>query len=153
MASVAKVTSSRDIDCDLSRILGNHLDNAEHNTTELTLPECLTYNLEDLSKLHISNKKYKFTAMHINIHSIPAKFDQLKNIITEFCEANISLDFILLCETFLADNNARLYEIPGYNFVLKNRQLNRRGGVAIYIKEGIRFNIRNDLATNYDSEF
>ena len=43
--------------------------------------------------------------------------------------------------------------MPGYNLVCRNRQINTRGGVAIYIKDTFKFKRRYDLEVNVDGEF
>ena len=81
----------------------------------------------DLDKLNIddeSNEEYEYTCVHINIQSLPAKFKKIKYLISEFQEQNIDIDFILLCETFLTDNIAQQFNIPGYNLLSRNRNQN-----------------------------
>ena len=91
--------------------------------------------------------------MHINIHSLPSKFDQLKEIIVKLKLNNTQIDFILLCETFLNDENADMYQIPGYSFIQKNRKIKSKGGVGIYISNQYTYIERPDLTTNYEGEF
>ena len=54
-----------------------------------------------------------------------------------------------LSETYI-DNSTptQLFEIPGYTFINKNRDLGSHGGAAIYIKDGIPFIRRTDLEVN-----
>ena len=54
-----------------------------------------------------------------------------------------------LSETYI-DNSTptQLFEIPGYTFINKNRDVGTHGGVAIYIKDGIPFIRRTDLEVN-----
>ena len=80
----------------------------------------------------------------INIQSLPAKFEKLKYLISEFQEQNIDIDFILLCETFLTDNIAQQFNIPGYNLLSRNRNT-KRGGVAIFINNKHNYQSREDL--------
>ncbi len=94
----------------------------------------------------------EFTSIHLNIQSLPAKFDKLKLLITELDEHKISVDFILLCETFLTDNISHMYNIPGYNLICNNRQ-NLRGGVAIYINSKLNFSRRKDLEIFLPGQF
>ncbi len=94
----------------------------------------------------------EFTSIHLNIQSLPAKFDKLKLLITELDEHKISVDFILLCETFLTDNISHMYNIPGYNLICNNRQ-NLRGGVAIYINSKLNFSRREDLEIFLPGQF
>ena len=57
------------------------------------------------------NYLHKYNILHINIQSLPAKYDKLKELIASFYKEGIALDFILLCETFLTDNNMNLFQI------------------------------------------
>ena len=90
---------------------------------------------------------HTFTSLHLNIQSLPAKFDNLKLLISELQEQDINLDLILLCETFINANIAHQF-IKGYNLVYKNRTTATRGGVAIYINNKYNFIQRYDLAIN-----
>lgn len=96
---------------------------------------------------------YLSCALHINIHSLPAKLDDLKHIIHSLNQQQIPVHFILLCETFLNDHNSSLCNIEGYNLVCENRKSNSRGGVAIYVLKSLPFTIRHDLSINIDKEF
>ncbi len=49
--------------------------------------------------------------------------------------------------------NAPLYNILGYNFIYRNRKANSRGGVAMYIRNDIKYVLRPDLEVNIDTEF
>ena len=65
--------------------------------------------LQNCSYVEIDNlPDYKaiprgLNVIHINIHSIPDKFDKLLEILTYLQRAQISPDIILVCETFLKD--------------------------------------------------
>ena len=65
----------------------------------------------------------------------------------------MSPDYILLCETFLTDQNASLYQIPGYKLVHKSRTAKTGGGVAIYIRDNIPFHVREDFGYFIEDEF
>ena len=73
--------------------------------------------------------------MHLNIHSLPAKHEQLEMLLTHLEQNNTNVDFILLCERFLNDQNQHMYGIPGYQLITSNRKANIRGGVAIFVKK------------------
>ncbi len=98
-------------------------------------------------------KTAKYVALHINIHSLPSKFDQLKHIICLLKEQNIIVHFILLCETFLVDANADRYNIPGYSMIHESRNSLTLGGVAMYISNKFNFKPRPDLCINIEGEF
>ena len=91
--------------------------------------------------------------MHINIRSLPDKFDRLKKILTNLDNEKIQFDAILLCETFLTDTNHDLFNIPGYTFISRHRKHYRQGGVGIYIKNNINFIIRDDLSIFIETYF
>ncbi len=114
--------------------------------------------LDDISSnivkpFHDKEANCTCTALHLNIHSLPAKIDNLKLMISDLREKHIVIDFILLCETFLTEYNSHQFNIPGYNFVYKNRINSNRGGVAIYINDKHAFKMRDDLATNVTGIF
>jgi hypothetical protein len=91
--------------------------------------------------------------LHINIQSLSAKFDELKLLLATLQERGIKIDYVLICETFLHDENNHLFEIPGYNFIQRNRKHMRRGGVAMYVNESIQFKLREDIAIFVEGEF
>ena len=62
--------------------------------------------------------------MHINIHSLPSKYEQLQQIIRR--RSNIKLDYILLCETFVNDNNEVLYNIEEYVLITGKQEIETR---------------------------
>ncbi len=80
---------------------------------------CSYYEIEELHSL--IKQKFKFNAIHLNIQSLPAKFEQLKIFIGRLEDIGAQLDYILLSETFLNKHNSDLYSIPGYKFVSKCR--------------------------------
>ena len=66
---------------------------------------------------------------------------------------NVTMHFVLLCETFLTNNNADLFAIPGYNFVHMSRTKLSRGGVAMYISNKYNYAERIFLCINVEGEF
>ena len=97
----------------------------------------------------------KYCAVHFNIHvhSFASKFEQLKVMVGRLNNTGIKVHFILLCETFLMENNAHLYNIPGYSFIHKCRNTLSKGGVAMYILNEFNFREIPDLVTNIEGEF
>ncbi len=120
----------------------------------------LTHNLSseyyDIDDLYTNNnyreQKYEYHALHLNIQSSPAKFDRLTSLLNNIQNKGLTLDFILLCETFLKDEIANHFNIPGYTMVHKSRQ-SRGGGVAIYVKQEYDFEVREDLSLFEQGEF
>jgi len=81
------------------------------------------------------------------------KFEKLKLLVHDLYEHHIDLDFIMLCETFLTDNIAHYFSLPGYNLITRNRPNSSRGGVAIYIKSDYKYIERHDLEINNPGVF
>ena len=65
-----------------------------------------------------------------------------------------SLDFEFSCigvsETWLHDGNCDLYDLAGYAFAERHRQTRKGGGVGIYVKCAISFQVRNYLHSSDD---
>ena len=100
-----------------------------------------------------TSNKYQAKILHLNIQSLSSKFDYLKLLLDTLQEHKLQLDFILLCETLLHDGNKHLFDLPGYNFVFRNRTNKSRGGVAIYIRKNIEYKLREDLDIFVEGEF
>ena len=136
---------------DLNNYINKYMedDNSKDNSYKIINTESNYYDIDDLNQLSKSAETtFKCTVLHLNIQSLPAKFDKLKLLITEINNQNIKLDFILLCEAFLMDINANQYNIPGYNLLYKNRTTSNRGGVAIYINSKYTYISRDDISIN-----
>lgn len=108
---------------------------------------------EQLENIYSAHDTYKYYALHINIQSLPAKFERLKELISTAKDIGIELDFILLCETFLTDAIVNLYNIPGYNMIYKNRIIKSRGGVLIYLLKKYKYNVVEELSIFKEGEF
>ena len=89
--------------------------------------------------------------MHINIRSLPDKFDKFKIFLTNLDNENIQFYFILLCETFLIFHD--LFNISGYTFISRHHKRYRQGGVGIYVKNNINFIVRDDLSIFIEKSF
>jgi len=59
----------------------------------------------------------------------------------------------MLCETFLTDQSATLYNIQGYDMISLNREKGQRGGIAIYVLNNFSHVIREDIMVNVNREF
>lgn len=144
MAENDKIDPLHDLNLDIQHYIESSNPEIDQSSVfNITSPY---YTISDLLENYEEHTHFKYKAMHINIQSLPAKFDSLKGILAEFEERHISMDFIMLCETFLTDTNTQYYEIPGYNMICKNRQNRTRGGVAIYIKNKYTYKLREDLS-------
>ena len=89
---------------------------------------------------------FAFRTMHFNVRSLNENFHKLQLLLHNLEDSNLDLDFILLCETFLNDNNCMMFNLSGYSKVEKHRTQSRGGGVTIYAKNCYDFKIREDLS-------
>jgi exonuclease III len=83
-----------------------------------------------------------FSVLHHNIRSAPKNLKSLTHLL-----GNLNIDFsvIGLTETWFNQYNYNLYGISGYTSVHNYRQTRRGGGVALYIKDTIKYKCRPEL--------
>lgn len=75
-----------------------------------------------------------------NIQSLNAKFNEFK-VYFEGCLKSV-FSIICLQETWLAeDSDLSLLQLNGYNLISKGRASSRHGGVAIYLKETVKYKV------------
>ena len=67
-------------------------------------------------------------------------------------DQGITINFVLLCETFLSKTNSHLFPISGYNVHVSSTQLTK-GGVAIYFLDEYNYKERFDLNIHVEGEF
>ena len=120
-------------DCDLFNILNepSHLQTSNYYTVDQI--KDLNYEKSDLNILHI------------NIRSLVSKKDNLCSLMKNLENENYSIDVILVCETFMNDNNHSMCNIDGYNMECKYRKNKSQGGVAIYISEKLNYTNRPEI--------
>lgn len=90
-----------------------------------------------------------FSVLHLNIRSLCKNFEELIELITQLHHASVEIDVILLCETWLHDDNSMLVKIPGYSLFNQNRTT-RGGGLAIYVRDSLVTEEVLDLSTIID---
>lgn len=111
------------------------------------------YDIQNIIPDNIRQINFNFKTLHLNIQGLPSHFDKLKILLIQLSLINVELDCIMLCETFINDENAHLFNLNGYTLVYKNRQRKKKGGVAIYIKNSIQYKINKELSTYVEGEF
>ena len=86
-----------------------------------------------------------FLLCHINIRSMKANLTSF-----EICLQNLEFEFsvIGITETWLTDSNSDLYNINGFNVVETYRTGRSGGGVGIFLRNNILYQIRSDLTLN-----
>ena len=105
----------------------------------------------DTNDVELHNIHNSFNILHLNIHSLVAKYDELKCLLSDLDQKNNHLDIIMLNETLLNNERLGLVQLTGYELITKNRN-SRDGGVAIYINENINYKRRQDLEVDVERE-
>ncbi len=128
----------------------NNMENEAINPLQLMKISNKYYDSNTMSGQINSLNKCKLKIFHLNIRSLPDKFDKLKFLLIS---TKFDPDVILLCETFLNNKNETLYQLNGYQFISKPRVNKACGGVAMYVKNELNFKIRNDLSPHVEGTF
>ena len=83
-----------------------------------------------------------FSCLHVNIRSLNKNIDKLLQLTAEL---NHSFSVICVSETWANESNKLLFNLPGYNCIMKPRSDKIGGGVALYIRDDLSFTARSDL--------
>ena len=100
--------------------------------------------MSKLSNLSLNLSKQDFFILHFNVRSLPKNINKLDEFLNDFQRMP---DAIAISETKLNSNNVSKIKIPNYNFLRSDSSTNV-GGVGLYIKDIIKFSLRNDLKLN-----
>ena len=74
---------------------------------------------------------------------VTSSSEDIENILSAM---NSSIDVLCICETFLSmDSCLPSYIFPGYQVISKIRNRMRQGGLSFLLKNGIKFEERDDL--------
>jgi len=53
--------------------------------------DCFHYDINDMSKLVITGHNHKCTAIQINLHRVPSKYDQLRQLIANLEDIGLAI--------------------------------------------------------------
>lgn len=121
------------------------------NSTELQINE-ITSNCEYRIADDVSSSG-NLSVLHLNIRSLNKNHGNLKELLSAMMKNNVDVDFILLCETWLNDDNMSLIDIEGYNCLSINRNMSSGGGIAIYIKKCYKPEIVQELSVIVSGQY
>ncbi|XP_038066076.1 uncharacterized protein LOC119736136 [Patiria miniata] len=129
------------------------LKNTENNRHRYTfLEKCGSGNCETLDSETLDSKMFrkKYSNKSHGNH-LSGIFISADDLINKHLKINNYLDclkydwnFIGFSETFLKKNSPHLH-MCGYKFVGQNREGKKGGGVGLYVREGIHFELKKDL--------
>ena len=91
------------------------------------------------------NSKSGLTVMHFNIHGLLSKIHELELMLYKLDKLNRAPDVILLCETFLNKQNMFLANLKGYTCHHNVRDNMGKGGITIYVRNGIKHMYEHEL--------
>ena len=86
---------------------------------------------------NLNTLNYNFIVMQLNICSLLSNIGELKLLLTKLEQTNLTVDVVLLCETFLSKKTEKLVNIPHYCLYANLRSKHKGGGMAILVREGI----------------
>lgn len=112
------------------------LDDGNTNNYTEYFNEC------ELKELHKSSK-HNFSILNLNIRSLNNKIDDFKDFLN--C-TGVNFGIIGLVETWLKEKPVDYFLLDGYTMEHKNRNGKGGGGVCLYIKNDIKYKVRDDLA-------
>ena len=109
---------------------------------------CSYLDIENLQTL----SSEKFTVLSLNIQSLPAKFTEFTDLISQFPNSS-SPDVICIQETWQIIDSS-LFPLSNYHPLETNTRLNARGGgVGIYIRENLSYKILKQYSIFYERIF
>ena len=114
----------------------NFLTQNRHST-------CDYYN--DLSFNENFHRHDNFSLFHVNIRSLPRNFDHLKIHLNELKH---SFTIIAISENWLTNINREIYHLKGYSHKKTIREQRTGGGVPLFIKNDINFQVRDNININ-----
>ena len=122
----------------------NITDDIDNEDEDLEINmNCKYYGTEDFLKSKFKENK-TFSILHLNIHSVEAHIEELRIILHML---NFKFDFICLSESKIQKHhNPKIdINIEGYQEPVGTPTEAKKGGVLIYIKDGINYKPRTDL--------
>ena len=85
----------------------------------------------------------KFSILHLNCQSLIPKLAEIREMLLY-----LPVTVLGVSETWVNTSNEDTVNIPGYNFVHKSRVGTSRGGVGLFIRDDLKFNIVDNLTKN-----
>lgn len=90
--------------------------------------------LNDLALFYDSEPKGSLLFLHANIRSLRKNYN---NLVSELSQISSQIQFIILSEIWINEDELNLYKLPGYNTFANCNNIYRAGGVLCYVSESI----------------
>ena len=134
----------------LNHILQNFVDSSDEIRTFYESPYI---EITDLEK-HLFPVKDQFSILSINIQSLNAKFDSLVLMLSLLKERGLAFTAICLQETWLEEKQAtHFFNISGYNIISRGKTCGSKGGLLIYLRDDLSYNIHDIKLVSTQWEF
>ena len=88
--------------------------------------------------------------IHLNSRSLNKNFKDIKDYLHTFSQP---FNIIAISETWMNSGDVEDFEMDGYELVYVNRKNKAGGGVAIYVDNGLKFKVLDDMTTVVDNLF
>ena len=122
--------------------------------TDLLLNNSCEYTFCEEFNLQFSKYNSKLSLLHLNARSLNKNFDALQILLSSL---NFTFDVIAVTETwFNSSTNIDMYDLQEYSLISKCRTSKSGGGVALYLKNNLIYNILHDFTcseSNYEMMF
>ena len=126
-----------------SRHTSDLLDIFDEDDCYQLLLECSQYvDVDELELLVRNTYCNELKVLHLNVQSLPAKFDNLMYLL----EVAPDIDILMFCETHLNALNNALFAIDGYSCFNAYRSIQKGGGVSIYVRNTLPAKVIPDLS-------
>lgn len=121
----------------------NELMDVQDDDDEMSPVNCKYYSIDQFKKKKFDPQKH-FSILHLNIHSLERHIDELRLALSLM---DHNFDFICITETKIKKNMAPKFDISleGYQDPVGTPTEAGKGGVLIYIKQGIDYKPREEL--------
>jgi exonuclease III len=93
------------------------------------------------------------TVSHLNVHSIPSKYEDIIDLLDTMKEKKLLPDVLLLCETFFNERNYDKFPFQNFDIISAFRKNKSMGGVSIMIKKQLKYYEREDLKVLDEGKF
>jgi len=60
--------------------------------------DCEYYYIDDMARFVVSRRCYQYIAIHVNIRSMPSKYDQLRSLVSNFQDIYLSVTTGIVAE-------------------------------------------------------
>jgi hypothetical protein len=115
-----------------------------HNKNAIN--SCKYYTIDEINRLNSKNdREKKFKMFHLNIRSMAKNYTMFQNTLAI---TDTKYDVIILSETWLKPYNVDIYKLEGYTHEFITRKDKAGGGLSIYVKDSIQYNVLPELNIN-----